>query len=481
MSSTLLEAAYSPQNFRQNAHQLIDKLADHLERSLSGTSSKVINWSSPEEEREFWKDFLNSSKEPQQLFDAIIERSIHIHHPKYIGHQISPTVPITILTSMLNAQLNNGMGVYEMGAASTAMERIVTDLLCSQLGYSDKANGFLTSGGTLANLTALLSARKAVLEQDVWQAGYSGKLAVMVSQDAHYCIDRAARIMSLGEQGIVKIPVDNNFMLRSELLESCFEKAKNDGLTVFAIVASAPSTATGIYDNLEAIAEFAAKKKIWMHVDAAHGGAAIFSAKYKSLLKGVHQADSVAIDGHKMMMMPSITTALLFKEGSNSHRTFMQQADYLLHETEDEDWYNLAKRTFECTKYMMSLHWYALIKTYGFSLFDEFVTTLYDLGNKFAAIIREDPDFELAVLPMSNIVCFRYTGNLIKNNELNKINLSLRKLLLEDGEYYIVQTVLRGQNYLRMTIMNPFTSTAMLEALLIKLKHLAKSLTADRS
>lgn len=465
MSSKLLKEAYSPEDFRKRGHRLIDDLADHLDTTLNGQSSKVIAWREPLDEREFWIDFLKNGSE-ESFFKEVIARSIHIHHPKYMGHQISPPAPITALTSLLSAQLNNGMGVYEMGTASTAMERIVTDALCEKIGYSERANGFLTSGGTLANLTALLSARMKIVKRNVWQEGSSNKLAIMVSEEAHYCVDRAVRIMGLGAQGIVKIPVDKNFELQLDQLETCYTKATEESLQIFAIVGSAPSTATGIYDKLDVLSKFALEKGIWFHVDGAHGGAAAFSGKYRETVKGIENANSIVIDGHKMMMMPGITTALLFKDGQNSHETFRQKADYLLQESQEEDWYNLAKRTFECTKYMMSLHWYMLIKNYGFDLFDEFVTTLYDLGQEFAEIINQDVRFELAVRPMSNIICFRHIHDSKDKSELNRLNERVRQVLLEDGEFYIVQTKLNGLHYLRLTIMNPFTTTEHLNALL---------------
>ena len=336
MDKQLLKAAYSPEDFRQNGHQLIDLLADHLNKTLNKSSTKVINWDNPSEEYQFWNNFLLNGK-PSDLNNEILKRSIHLHHPHYMGHQISPVAPVTGLTSLLNAILNNGMGIYEMGMAPTAIERVVVEQLCKEIGYDKKSGGFLTSGGTLANLTALLSARKKRAGNDVWENGTSNKLAIMVSEEAHYCIDRAARIMGLGEKGIVKIPVDEGFALKTELLEQSYNKTIHEGYEVIAIVGSAPSTATGIYDDLNAVGDFALEKVIWFHIDAAHGGGAIFSSKYKSLLKGMKKADSIVIDGHKMMMMPSITTALLFKEGQDSHNTFRQKADYLLQESKEED------------------------------------------------------------------------------------------------------------------------------------------------
>lgn len=142
--------------------------------------------------------------------------------------------------------------------------------------------------------------------------------------------------------------------------------------------------------------------------------------------------------------------------------------------SENEDWYNLAKRTFECTKTMMSLHWYTLFKIYGQDIFSEYVTHQFNLGKSFAKLIEADPQLELAVSPMSNIVCFRYFDNALTDTILNELNLKIRQSILEEGEYYIVQTQLTGLNYLRTTIMNPFTTEADLNELLRKVKHLAQ-------
>ncbi|MEP0214699.1 MAG: aminotransferase class I/II-fold pyridoxal phosphate-dependent enzyme [Cellulophaga sp.] len=460
-----LVEAYSPENFRKRGHELINELADHFENTLENKNNKTIHWNQPKDEHLFWKDYLKNGDE-KNLFSTIISHSIHVHNPKYIGHQVTPTLPITALSALVSASLNNGMAVYEMGVAASAIERIVTDYLCKKAGYTQAANGILTSGGTLANLTALLTARKAKASTNVWAQGSTNSLGIMVSEEAHYCVDRAARIMGLGDAGIIKIPSTENFNMNLNLLEEYYQKAKDNGIKVFAIVGSAPSTSTGIYDNLDAIANFSQEKNIWFHVDGAHGGAAIFSKTYKHTVRGIEKADSIVIDGHKMMMMPALTTALLFKDGSTSHATFSQKADYLLEESKEEDWYNIAKRTFECTKTMASIHWYTILKTYGDEIFDEYVTTLYDLGHQFAEMVVADPNFEIAVQPASNIVCFRYVNQNLSEKETNTLNEKIRQSILEKREFYIVQTKLRGIHYLRVTIMNPFTTKVHLKQLL---------------
>lgn len=471
MSTELLHKAYRGDLFKEEGNDLIALLADHLTKTKEGTPSKVTRWVPPQAEYDFWKEYIKEEHSTKAFFSTLLERSIHTHHPKYIGHQIASAVPVSALATLFSAQLNNGMTVYEMGQASTAIEKNVIDMFLKTIGYM-QGDGFLTSGGTLANLTAMLAARKAIADDDIWNDGHNSKLAIMVSEEAHYCVDRAARIMGLGSEGIIKIPVNEDYAIRAEVLEAYYDKALANGRQVIAIVGSAPSTSTGVYDDLQKISAFAKAKKIWFHVDGAHGGAAIFSSKYKYLLDGIDQADSVIIDGHKMMGTSSITTAVLFKNDVDSYATFEQKAQYLWDKNDDPEWYNLGKRTFECTKSMMSLRFFAIMNAYGTQFFDDNVTVLYDAGREFGTYIEEHSDFELALTPISNIVCFRYTGNL-NPEAYEEVNRKIRQELLEDGEFYIVSTLLKGEFFLRTTFMNPFTNKEHMELLLKKIKEIA--------
>ncbi len=469
--STLLQA-YSSNDFIHLGKKIIEELGVHIANTTKGENSRTLHWNEPENELEFWQNFMDEG-DTSDFVPEILKRTTHTHNPKYMGHQVAATAPITALTGMVSSLLNNGMAVYEMGMSPSAIEKVVIDSICKKIGYQNDFGGFLTSGGTLANLTALVSARKAKVAHDVWNEGHQKPLGIMVCEEAHYCVDRAAKIMGLGEKGIIKIPAKTNFSMDTSHLESYYSEATKKGIEIFAIIGSAPSTATGAHDDLNTIAKFALEKKLWFHVDGAHGGAAIYSSTYKYLLEGIQFADSVVIDGHKMMMMPTITTALLFKEKKHMQNTFSQKADYLLDDAPEEDWINSGKKTFECTKTMMCLNWFALLKFYGGKLFDEYVTRQYDLAKKFEAILQNAPYFELATPPQSNILCFRLMDKRKSDEELNQLNLKVRKQLLEDGEFYIVQTKLRGIHYLRTTLMNPFTTESHLRALLQKIRQLA--------
>jgi L-2,4-diaminobutyrate decarboxylase len=383
-----------------------------------------------------------------------------------MGHQVAPPLPLAALTGLLTGLLNNGMALYEMGQVSTALERIVTDWLASKIGFGSEASGFLTSGGTLATLTALLAARAAKAPNDVWQHGTADRLAVLVSEQAHYCVDRAVRVMGLGEEGLVKIPVNDRFGMDVEGLTDAYAGARAKGLVPFAVVGSACSTATGSYDDLEAVAAFCAGHGLWFHVDGAHGGAAVVSEKYKGLVRGIERADSVVVDFHKMLLMPALATAVVFRRGDDSFGTFQQKAHYLWSNQQSSEWFNLGKRTFECTKVMMSVKVYAALRTYGEGLFAANVDKLYDLARRLAEMIAGWPQLELATAPEANIVCFRYVAEGGGTEWENEVNGRIRQELLREGRFYLVQTSLRGTLYLRVTLMNPFTTEVHLREML---------------
>jgi L-2,4-diaminobutyrate decarboxylase len=472
----LLKQAYNSSTFREEGHQLVDLLADYLQANTHDSIGNVMNWKEPDEQYAFWGKQLQDPSSLSDLFRSVIERSNHLHHTKYIGHQLSPTVPSAALSSFLGAFLNNGSAVYEMGPVNSVMERIVIDHLGKAIGYDPKAEGFLTSGGTLANLTALLAARSKLKDEDVWENGNTAHLAVMVSEEAHYCIDRAVRIMGWGSKGIIKIPVTDHYVMDTKLLESAYQKTLREGIKVIAVIGSACSTSTGKYDDLKTIAQFCKKHGLWFHVDGAHGGGAVFSKSYRGLTEGINEADSIVVDFHKMMAAPALLTALIFKNGANSYGTFQQKAQYLLDATSDKDWYNLAKRSFECTKLMMGLKVYTVIHAHGTKFFDDFVTVTYDLGRRFADRIAMRKHFELAVQPDSNIVCFRYSGKDLDEESINRLNAEIRRKHLEEGRFYFVQTSLRKKTFLRVSLMNPFTTIEELDLLLDEIEKTAEQI-----
>jgi L-2,4-diaminobutyrate decarboxylase len=472
----LIEEAYNPESFRKNGHQLVDLLADYLVDTRKNSKLRVLPWKSPEDMAAQWKTDFSRSLEGdfnlKTFCSHVIENSIHLHHPKNMGHQVVPPVPMTALMDLISALLNNSMAIYEVGPFSSAIEKIVMDWLGASLGMDKKPGGVLTSGGSIGNLTGLLAARQHKAKYDIWEqgSGNQSSLAVMISSESHYSIARAVKIMGWGEKGIVKIPVNERLEVNPAALEKSYRQALKEGKQVIAVVANACSTSTGSYDPLEEIADFCQRNNLWFHVDAAHGGGAVLTSKYKHLVKGIEKADSVVIDFHKMLLCPALTTAIIFKNGEIAYETFSQKASYLLSPEKRGNWFDIAQRTLECTKSMMGIKIYALLKMYGVQLFADYITGTYDMAGTFADMIKETGDFELALEPASNIVCFRYAPPRADLREINDINIKVRERLKEDGEFYIVRTVIDDAVYLRTTLMNPFTSRKELTRLLQKIR-----------
>ncbi|MCJ8165076.1 aminotransferase class I/II-fold pyridoxal phosphate-dependent enzyme [Pontibacter sp. E15-1] len=460
-----LEQAFDAERFRSEGHQLIDMISDYLAGATAAQpGDRVMPWKAPEAQLAYWQDDFEQPvlQSALSLFEDVMANSVQIHQKRFMGHQTTPTLPVTILSSAVAALLNQGMGVYEMGMVGNTLEKILTEDLARLLGFGGEASGFITSGGSLGNLTALLAARAHSTE--VWHKGNpeNRSLAVLVSEEAHYCVDRAARIMGMGEEGVIKVPVNDAFQMRTDLLEEYLEKAKADGKQIICVIGCAGTTSTGSYDNLAEIARFSQRHGIWFHVDGAHGAPAAWSPKYRHLVSGIEQADSVVVDYHKMMMTPSLSTALLFKRSGDAYKTFSQRAQYLWAEQESEEWYNGGKRSFECTKAMSALNVYAIYRTHGRDVFRQNIERLYGLATELAAILRTDEAFELAYEPACNIVCFRLRA--ADNPE--QLNQAIRRLVVEDGRFYIVQTILKSGFFLRVTLMNPFTTATELHELL---------------
>ncbi len=476
-----MHASFDPEAFRDDGHRLIDQLADYLQRATRA-DLPVLPWKDPAAMAASWPASFPEEPPPDPnaltaLFARVLAEANHLHHPRYIGHQVSAPLPVAALADLCAALLNNSMAVYEMGPGATAMERAVLRFMADRLGFGADAGGVLTSGGSAGNLTALLAARQAKAGRDVWTEGEGSgpALAVLGSEQAHYSVDRAVKVMGWGRDGFVPVPVDRGYRLRPEALGPAMERAERAGRKVVAVVASACSTATGAFDPLPEIASFCEARGLWLHVDGAHGASAALSSSYRGLLAGIERADSVIWDAHKMMLVPGLVTAVLFRDGARSYEAFAQEASYLFEgaERREDEWFNVGTRTLECTKRMLGLKVYAALASRGTRFFDDYVTAMFDLGRRFGERLGAEPDFELPVMPSCNIVCFRLRPEGVAERDLDALQSAVRRRLVESGAFYLVQARLEAGIFLRVTIINPLTGDADLGALVYRIREVA--------
>ncbi len=462
-----LKAAFDTARFRESGHDLVDRLADYLETALAGRTPSVLPWVEPDEQLAATPMF---GEEPGSLVKEVAEdllrRGFHLHHPGTMGHQDGFPMPSAALAGMLTSLMNNDPSVYETGPAVVPIEFRVLRWMSDEIGLPQESEGIITNGGSLGNLTALLAARQSLAGFDLWSRGQTAgdDLCVLVSEQAHYCVSRAARIMGWGDAGVFKVPVDENLRLDAAALPGVLEQAHAAGRRTIAVVGSACTTATGSYDPLEAIADFCAEHGLWFHVDAAHGGSVVLSKKYRDRAAGLERADSIVWDCHKMMMMPAVLTAVLFRDGRRSYETFRQEATYLFEERPDEEWYNPGNRTVECTRPGAAVLLYTALRVHGVGVFRDYVTRCFDVARLFADKINAAPEFELFMEPDANIVCFRHLRDGGAHGD--GLHERVRRGIIDGGSHYVVSVDLAGKNWLRCTFQNPFTGEAELDGLL---------------
>ncbi len=461
--------AWDPETFRGTGHAVVDLLADYLQTTLTG-QGPVLPYAEPQTNLDTWARRFRPEG-GDALLDILrdtLAGSNHLHHPRYIGHQVTSPMPEAALCDLVSSLLNNGSAAYEMGPVSSAMERVCARWMASRAGFGAESDGFFTSGGSAGNLTALLAMRQAMASFDVWACGTSAgpPLAILASDQAHYSARRAAQIMGMGSSGVIPVAVDDHYRMRPDCLKEAYRNAQASGVRVIGVVASAGSTATGAFDPLDEIGAVCGSLGLWLHVDGAHGASALLSSKYRSLLSGIAQADSFIWDAHKMMLMPALLTAVLFRNGKRSYGAFSQDASYLYPGAAVPDqWYNGGVRTLECTKSMMILKLYAMLSVHGSRMVSDYVTRMFDLGHSFGQRLQDDPDFELAVPPQANIVCFRFVR--CPGDVCDNLQERIRNAIVRSGQYYIVQTRLAGRGiFLRTTLINPATTEQDLDELI---------------
>ena len=463
--------AYDPERFRTEGHRLIDALADALAR-WQRREGLVLPWRTPDQARAVWARKGFGGGVLVDELRRVMAASTALYNPRYMAHQVPPPLPVAALAELVSAVLNNGMAVFEMGPASVPIEMTVIDWMCEKIGYDNAAGGVMTSGGSLGNLTALLAMREAQTQS--WATGAQQQLAVVVGADAHYSVDRTLRIMGWGDRGAIAAAVDDKHRMTVASVERALREAGDR--KVIGIVAAAGSTATGAFDPLGELADLAAARGLWLHVDAAHGGGVALSKGLRHKLAGIERADSVVWDAHKLMMMPALVTAVLFRRGGRAYDAFAQRATYLFREAAPEDtWWDLGTRTLECTKRMMAVEVWAALRVLGEEWFGDVVERLVVLAASLAAKIEASKDFELALDPELNIVCYRHRPVRIPPGPgLDEHNRALRQRLVEDGTFDVTGVQLPQGYFLRSAMMNPLIEDSDLDELIEQLRGLCR-------
>jgi L-2,4-diaminobutyrate decarboxylase len=420
--------------------------------------------------------------------DAVIERlrrdvlpdCNRLTHPRSMGHQVSAPLPVAVWTEALTAGLNQSGAVWEMSPVGTIIETQVVRWMCGLAGFGADAGGTFTSGGTEATFAGLLAARQAA-RPDAWRKGLGADPPVVVcGEHAHYGVARAVGELGLGSENAVVVP-SRDYRMNVEALAGILDALRRAGRQVMAVVATAGTTPTGSFDEIDTIGQLCEARDIWLHVDGAHGASALLSETHRARMAGVQRARSIAWDPHKMMLMPLTASVVLVKHERDLEAAFSQQAPYLFHAAAGERNWDQGLRSFTCSRRIDALKVWVAIQRHGASglgaLYDHLCATAKALHD---AILTR-PRFQVLHVPESNILCFRFVGDRwMPDDRLDALNLELRTTYNREGDGWITSTVLGGRRVLRATMMNPRTTTADLARVLDGLEAVADRLLGKR-
>ncbi|MER5548075.1 lysine decarboxylase DesA [Streptomyces sp. NPDC002589] len=396
-----------------------------------------------------------------ELEDVYLKDAVYFHHPRYLAHLNCPVVIPAVLGEAVLSAVNSSLDTWDQSAGGTLIERKLIDWTTARIGLGPAADGVFTSGGTQSNLQALLLAREEAKTDSL------AKLRIFASEVSHFSVKKSAKLLGLGQESVVALPVDHDKRLQTVALARELERCARDGLVPMAVVATAGTTDFGSIDPLPEIAELCAQFGVWMHVDAAYGCGLLASLKYRDRLAGIERADSVTVDYHKSFFQPVSSSALLVRDAATlRHATY--HAEYLNPlRMVQERIPNQVDKSLQTTRRFDALKLWMTLRVMGAdgigALFDE----VCDLAAEGWRLLAADPRFDVVVEPTLSTLVFRYVPAAVTDPAaIDRANLYARKALFASGDAVVAGTKVGGRHYLKFTLLNPETTPADIAAVL---------------
>ena len=399
-------------------------------------------------------DILNYdlTEEPQELAELLTGLKQHVDevginpasggHLGYIpGGGLYPSA----LGDYLAAVTNKYAGIFYPAPGAVRLENMLIKWMGSLMGFPKTAAGNLTSGGSISNLIAVVTAREA---KGVKAADFH-RLVIYLSDQTHHSLQKALKIAGLGEAQLRYLPLDPNFRLHTNELKEVIEKDTQKGLIPFMINASLGTTNTGTIDPISEMAEIAERNKIWFHVDAAYGGFFKLLPELDEQLTGVEKADSIILDPHKSLFLPFGTGAVLIKDIKSLYKAHQYTADYF-QDLIDAEEVNPADVSPELTKHFRGLRMWLPLKLFGLAPFRAGLREKLLLAEYFHEEIQKVPGFVVGPKPDLSVTVFRYIPD---EGEANTLNEKLIKAIQEDGRIFLSSTTIDGVFWIRAAIL----------------------------
>lgn len=469
------------------------------QQAIAQSSQAVVQWlSQPEmyqgktvaELRErikldFTSQGIGNEAAIERAVEFFLKDSLSVHHPQCVAHLHCPSLVVSQAAEVLINATNQSMDSWDQSPSATIIEMKLIEWLRAQVGYQAGDAGVFTSGGTQSNLMGLMLARDAYFARrghSIQQDGLVGdlrKIKVLCSENAHFSVQKNMALLGLGYQSVTLVKTDRFARMDIDDLALKVAQAESNGEQILAIVATAGTTDAGAIDPLRAIANFAAEREIWVHVDAAWGGALILSEKYRDYLDGIELVDSITLDFHKQFFQTISCGAFLLKEARH-YELMRYQAAYLNSEFDEAQGVpNLVSKSLQTTRRFDALKLWMGLEALGQHQYAAIIDHGVSLAQDVAQYISEQPSLELVMRPQLASVLFRYQPQGSSDSAaIALLNQKIGDALLASGRANVGVTEFDGVTCLKMTLLNPTVTLDDIKVLLALVEKTAQQIQA---
>ena len=421
----------------------------------------------------------------ERAVEFFLKDSLSVHHPQCVAHLHCPSLVVSQAAEVLINATNQSMDSWDQSPSATIIEMKLIEWLRTQVGYQAGDAGVFTSGGTQSNLMGLMLARDAFFARQghsIQQDGLVGnlrKIKVLCSENAHFSVQKNMALLGLGYQCVTLVKTDEFARMDLNDLREKVAQAQASGDQILAIVATAGTTDAGAIDPLRAIAELAAEHQIWVHVDAAWGGALLLSEKYRNYLDGIELVDSITLDFHKQFFQTISCGAFLLKE-ERHYELMRYQAAYLNSEFDEAAGVpNLVSKSLQTTRRFDALKLWMGLEALGQKQYAAIIDHGVSLAQEVAQYVTSEAALELVMKPQLASVLFRYRPEQLAGSSDAAIALLNQKIgdaLLESGRANVGVTEHNGVTCLKLTLLNPTVTLEDVKVLLALVEKTAQQL-----
>lgn len=463
------ELSLSPEQMRELGYRAVDMVVEHFatlaERPVSRTAARA------DLEARLREPFPEQPTDPERLLERIatdvLDNTIQVDHPRYFGFVPGPSNFIGVVADLLASGFNVFAGTWLEGSGPAEVELVTIDWLKSICGYPASAAGLFVSGGSAANLTALMVARQEKLGDD------SSRGVAYFSDQTHSSIERAFRVLGIPPARLTRLASDEELRLRPDDLERALKRDREQGLVPFSVVANAGTTNTGAVDPLRELAAIARRENLWLHVDGAFGAAALLTSR-AHLFEGLGECDSLSLDPHKWLFQPYAAGTVLLREGELLKRHYHILPAYLVDVAAKGEEINYCDYGIELTRNFRALKLWMTIQLFGLENLRKAVERGLVLAERAESLLRNEPGFEIVSGARLGVVAFRYIPPAPQDPD--EFNRQLVAAVIGDGFALVSSTELGGKTVIRMCPINPRTTERDLEATVDRIAEIARRL-----